>query len=238
MPIPAWVNTFGPSIVEGAASLFGGRAANAASAREAQRNRDFQLMMSSTAHQREVKDLRAAGLNPILSVNKGATTGSGSMAPQHDVVTPAVHSAQAGRRLAAELQLISEQAGKTAEERNNARLQGIILGPAAATAQKTMEGFQELKKVQPAVEDMIFQTTEAAIKSGQQGMQWLIDQIRRAPEALKQKAEELLSSAKEHFTADSPETRKANERQKLLDEWNALKIEYEKKKTGRRRREW
>jgi len=83
---------FGP-IVQAGASLLGGFMTNQTNAQTAANNNAFTEMMSSTAHQREVADLRAAGLNPILS----ATGGSGA-------VTPAASQWQAQNALGASME--------------------------------------------------------------------------------------------------------------------------------------
>lgn len=55
--------------------------ANAFTASEAQKQRDWETEMSNTAYQRQVKDMQAAGINPAMAMNAGgASTPSGASA--------------------------------------------------------------------------------------------------------------------------------------------------------------
>lgn len=80
-------------IIGGALSYVGGKEQNVASAQAAQKQMDFQREVSDTSYQRQVADLKAAGINPMLVAKLGGASSPGGAMPQF--VNPGAMAAQA-----------------------------------------------------------------------------------------------------------------------------------------------
>lgn len=120
------------SIIGAAASIFGGRSAN--KSREKQANisgefnqatareqMDFQREMSDTAVTRRMRDLRRAGINPILAGQYDASSPAGAMGTrplpnQEDIITPGINTGMSLATTGAGLEKVEAEIEKIAAE--------------------------------------------------------------------------------------------------------------------------
>lgn len=117
--------------------LIGGIGANSAASKAADKANDFTMHVLRNRHQLETQDLRAAGLNPILSANGGGPGASGAMYTPQNPAAGMAEGATHAATASSQRSLIKAQI-----EATNASAQASLASANNMNSEATLKKFQ------------------------------------------------------------------------------------------------
>lgn len=176
--IGAGISAIG-SLAGGAINSAGQQAANDRmmqfNAQEAQKNREFQWDLSSTAYRRGMADMKAAGLNPILAYSQGgasATGGAQASVNLENALEGLGQGVTSAGQIARNVADLSNIKARTEAEQSQAKLNEANTSLSAAATAKAMQDTQTSAAAQRREDANTALLTEQVKNPAAQRMLW------------------------------------------------------------------
>lgn len=141
--------------------MLGGMQSNSMNASEAHKQRMWQDAMSGSAHQRQVRDLKLAGLNPILGVGgNGASTPGGAMATSQNAMQGLGASAMEMAMMKTNLEKNAAEVGVLKSQKHKNYIE-------AKVAETGIPGSEAINSLWDTVKGKLFESKQSGPKSGE-----------------------------------------------------------------------